>query len=118
MTATTNSRPAQTINSYLKSKGYQIPHTVILEALARAGGYQNRHVARMADKAIEHTTMLATPDNALLKIKDALNTHLPQVGISGRLAKSTATEIAATLERLAYEQHYADDHELDDPVAA
>jgi hypothetical protein len=41
-----NSEPAKAIGTYLKNKGHPVPHTLILEALARAGGYQNRHQAR------------------------------------------------------------------------
>lgn len=46
-----NSEPAKTIGSYLKDKGHPVPHTLILEALARADGFNNRHQARAEESA-------------------------------------------------------------------
>lgn len=48
MTQSESSKPAKSVQTYLKSKGHNIPLTLCYEAIARAGGFKNRHTAAKA----------------------------------------------------------------------
>jgi hypothetical protein len=91
MSQSKNTVPAKTLKKYLAAKGFSVPHTVCLEAIARIGGYQNRHHEANA----HHNSVKLDPKKTNSKITIWAVAYEHEYGTD---AFATATEAEAKIK--------------------